>query len=169
MLDLPNLKDIAFVLISVFTIGSACGVAFSRRILYSAFSLLGTFAGAAGLFVLLSSDFIAVTQILIYVGGVLILIVFAVLLTSKIGDVKASNQTVNYKVAVPIVGGLALFMISMLTSGPWKVQETEVYNSMVQPIGNGLLKEYLLPFEIVSIALLGALVGAIVIVKREVK
>lgn len=169
MPDLPNLKDIAFLILAVFTIGSAGGVAFSQRILYSAFSLLGTFGGAAGLFVLLSSDFVAVTQVLIYVGGILVLIVFAVMLTNKVGDVKVSNQTVNYKVAVPIVGGIAVFLISMLTSGPWKVQETEVYHSMIQPIGNGLLRDYLLPFEIVSIALLGALVGAIVIVRREVK
>jgi NAD(P)H-quinone oxidoreductase subunit 6 len=169
MPNLPDLKDIAFLVLSLFTLASAGGVAFSRRILYSAFSLLGTFAGAAGLFVLLSSDFVAVTQVLIYVGGVLILVVFAVMLTNKIGDVKVSNETVNYKVAVPLVAGVAIFLISILTQGPWKIQETEVYTSLVQPIGHALLKEYLLPFEIVSIALLGALVGAIVIVKREVK
>ncbi len=169
MPNLPGLKDIAFLILSLFTIASAGGVAFSRRILYSAFSLLGTFAGAAGLFVLLSSDFVAVTQVLIYVGGILVLIVFAVMLTNKIGDIRVTNESVNYKVGVPIVAGLAIFLISILTSGSWQVQETEVYNSMVQPIGNALLKEYLLPFEVVSIALLGALIGAIVIVKREVK
>lgn len=169
---MPDLKDLAFLGISAFTLVSAAGVAFSRRILYSAFSLLGTFAGAAGLFVLLSSDFIAVTQVLIYVGGILVLIVFAVMLTSKIGDVKLSNQVVNYKVAVPIAGAVAIFLISILTSGVWVEKDTPAasqYISMVAPIGNALLKEYLLPFEIVSIALLGALVGAIVIVRREVK
>lgn len=165
---MPDLKDLAFLLIAGFTIVSAAGVAFSRKVLYSAFSLLGTFAGAAGLFVLLSSDFIAVTQVLIYVGGILILIVFAVMLTNKIGDVKLSNQVVNYKVAVPISAALGIFLISILTSGVW-VEKGVQYSSMVAPIGNALLKEYLLPFEIVSIVLLGALVGAMVIVRREVK
>lgn len=156
---------------------SAVGVAFSRRILYSAFSLLGTFAGAAGLFVLLSSDFVAITQILIYVGGVLVLVIFAVMLTSRIGDVNISNQAVNYKAGIPIVGGVAIFLISLLTSGSWKVQtpkqgafhETEVYGSVIRTIGNALLKDYLLPFEVISLVLLGALVGAVVIVRREVK
>jgi NADH-quinone oxidoreductase subunit J len=162
------MKDLAFLAISAFTLVSAAGVAFSRKVLYSAFSLLGTFAGAAGLFVLLSSDFIAVTQVLIYVGGILILIIFAVMLTNKIGDVKLTNQVVNYKVAVPLAAGLAIFLISILTSGVW-VQKGVQYASMVVPIGNALLREYLLPFEIVSIVLLGALVGAMVIVRREVK
>jgi NAD(P)H-quinone oxidoreductase subunit 6 len=165
---MPSLRDLAFLGISAFTLVSAAGVAFSRKVLYSAFSLLGTFAGAAGLFVLLSSDFVAVTQVLIYVGGILVLIVFAVMLTNKIGDVKLSNQVVNYKVAVPFAAAIAILLISILTSGMW-VQKDEVYDSMIVPIGNALLQDYLLPFEIVSIALLGALVGAMVIVRREVK
>ncbi len=165
---MPDLKDIAFLGISAFTLASAAGVAFSRKVLYSAFSLLGTLAGAAGLFILLSSDFIAVTQILIYVGGILILIVFAVMLTNKIGDVKLTNQVVNYKAAVPLAAAVAIFLVSTLTSGVW-VEKDAPYASMVVPIGNALLKEYLLPFEIVSIVLLGALVGSMVIVRREVK
>lgn len=165
---MPSLQDLAFLGISAFTLASAAGVAFSRKILYSAFSLLGTFAGAAALFVLLSSDFIAVTQVLIYVGGILVLIVFAVMLTNKVGDVKFGNQTVNYKVAVPFAAAIAILLISILTSGTW-VQTEAPYASMVVPIGNALLQEYLLPFEVVSIVLLGALVGAMVIVRREVK
>ena len=167
-MPLPPLKDIVFLLLAAFTLASAAGVAFSRKIIYSGFSLLGTFAGAAGLFVLLSSDFIAITQVLIYVGGVLILVLFAIMMTNKIGDVKLTNQVVNYKVAVPIVGGLSFFLISLLMDGTWR-QKDEVYQSMVVPIGNALLKDYLLPFEIISIVLLGALVGAVVMVRREVK
>lgn len=163
-------KELVFFLIAGFTLLSAMGVAFSRRILYSAFSLLGTFAGAAGLFVLLSSDFIAMTQILIYVGGVLVLVIFAVMLTIRIGDVNISNQAINYKAGIPIVGGVTIFLISFLTSGAWKVQKTtEVYGSVIRTIGNALLKDYLLPFEIISLVLLSALVGAVAIVRREVK
>ena len=166
---MPNLKDAAFLILSAFTLISAAGVSFSRKIVYSGFALLGTFAGAAGLFVLLSSDFVAITQVLIYVGGITVLILFAIMLTTQIGDVKLTNQSINYKVAIPVVGGLAIFLISLLSGGEWVQQETEVYQSMVAPIGNALLKEFLLPFEIISIVLLGALVGAVVMVRREVK
>ena len=164
---MPNLKDLVFLALSAFTLMSAAGVAFSRRIVYSGFSLLGTFAGVAGLFVLLSSDFIAVTQVLIYVGGILILILFAIMLTSRVGHMQLPNPSINYKVAVPIAGGLAFFLISFLMDGTWQTKDVETYQSMVVPIGNALLKEYLLPFEVISLVLLGALVGAIVIVKRE--
>ncbi len=162
------LKDLVFLAIGVFTVASAAGVAFSRKVLYSAFSLLGTFAGVAGIFIFLSSDFIAMTQVLIYVGGILILIIFAVLLTNKIGDVKLTNQTINYKVAVPLTATVAIFLISLLTGADWG-EKTPVYESVVQPIGHALLTDYLLPFEIISIVLLGALIGAVVIVRREVK
>ena len=166
---MPTLKDIVFLGLAAFTLGSAAVVSFSRNIVYSGFALLGTFAGAAGLFILLSSDFVAITQVLIYVGGILVLVLFAVMLTNKIGDITMSNASINYKVAVPIVGGLAIYLISLLSQGTWQVKEPEAYSSMVVPIGNALLREYLLPFEVVSIVLLGALVGAVVMVRKEVK
>lgn len=166
---MPPLKDLIFLGIAAFTIASAGVVSFSRNIVYSGFALLGTFAGAAALFVLLSSDFVAITQVLIYVGGILILILFAIMMTNKIGDVKLTNQSINYKIGVPIVGLLAIYLISLLSKGTWQTKEPEAYQSMIAPIGNALLKEYLLPFEIVSIVLLGALVGAVVIVRKEVK
>lgn len=165
----PPLKDVAFLILAAFTLISAAGVTFSRKIIYSGFSLLGTFGGAAGLFVLLSSDFVAVTQVLIYVGGVLILILFAVMLTQRIGDVNLTNISVNYKIGIPVVGTIAVFLISLLTGVSWVMKEPETYQSLVQPIGNALLKEYLLPFEVISFVLLGALIGAIVMVRREVK
>ena len=166
---MPEIKDLVFLGLAGFTVISAAIVSFSRNIVYSGFALLGTFAGAAGLFILLSSDFVAITQVLIYVGGILVLILFAIMLTSKIGDVKLTNLSVNYKVAVPLMGLLLIFILSLLAEGGWRVVEPEEYRSMVAPIGDALLTKYLLPFEVVSIALLGALVGAVVIVKREVK
>src|SRR2546430_13484712 len=73
-----------FYLIALITVVSAGMVAFSRNIIYSAFSLLGTFGGVAGLYVFLGADFVAAVQLLIYVGGILILILFAVMLTHRI-------------------------------------------------------------------------------------
>ncbi len=169
MPPLPELKSLVFLGIAGFTLLSAVVVTFSRNIVYSGFALLGTFAGAAGLFVLLSSDFVAVTQVLIYVGGILILILFAIMLTNQIGDVKLTNLSINHKVAVPVMGLFLAFLFTLLAKGSWVALEAQTSQSMVGPIGDALLKKYLLPFEIVSIALLGALVGAVVIVKREVK
>ncbi|MBI2067539.1 MAG: NADH-quinone oxidoreductase subunit J [Deltaproteobacteria bacterium] len=169
MPPLPEIKSLLFLGLASFTLVSACVVTFSRNIVYSGFSLLGTFAGAAGLFVLLSSDFVAVTQVLIYVGGILVLVLFAIMLTEKVGVIRLTNVSANYKVAVPLVGLFLVMLLSLLKKGEWVLMSQESYQSMVKPIGEALLTKYLLPFEVVSIALLGALVGAVVIVKRAVK
>src|SRR5271166_5253865 len=89
---LGQISDFLWYGLAALTVGSAAGVAFSRNIIYSAFSLLGTFLGVAAMYIYLAAPFIAVTQILIYIGGVLVLILFAVMLTSHIRDVKISNS-----------------------------------------------------------------------------
>lgn len=169
MLTLPELRDLVFLGIASLTLLSACVVTFSRNIVYSGFALLGTFGGAAGLFVLLSSDFVAITQLLIYVGGILILVLFAIMLTSRIGEIELTNNSLNLKIAIPLMGLFLILLLSLLAKGDWVVSETESFYSMIRPIGHALLSQYLLPFEVISIALLGALVGAVVIVKKEVK
>ncbi len=166
---MPPLNDLVFLLIAFVTLASAGVVTFSRSILYAGFALLGTFSGAVGLFILLSSDFVAITQLLIYVGGITVLVLFAIMLTSKIGEVQLTNLSMNHKVAIPLLGLFLTFLLSLLGKGTWVVLEEEAFVSMVQPIGEALLTKYLLPFEVVSVVLLGALVGAVVIVKREVK
>src|SRR5438045_8355806 len=83
---------VVFYLVALLVVASAAMVAFSRNIIYSAFSLLGTFAGVAGIYVFLGADFVAAVQLLIYVGGILGLIRFAVMLTHRITDVQITNR-----------------------------------------------------------------------------
>ena len=144
-------------------------VSFSRSIVYSGFSLLGTFFTVAALYLFLSSDFVGVTQLLIYVGGILVLILFAIMLTNQIEDIQVSNQSINRLIGAVLCGGLFFFLATQLLQGSWVVQGFELFHSMVVFIGDGLLTEYLLPFEMISILLLAALVGAAVLVRREVR
>jgi NADH-quinone oxidoreductase subunit J len=95
---------IVFYLLALLTVLSAAGVAFSNNIVYSAFALMGTLLGAAGLFVLLAADFVAVIQVLIYVGGILVLMLFAVMLTHRIADVHVSNRAVGRLPGLVVVG-----------------------------------------------------------------
>src|ERR1044071_6611847 len=87
-----SVSTAVFYLIALITVISAGMVAFSRNIIYSAFSLLGTFMGVAGIYVFLGADFVAAVQVLIYVGGILVLILFAVMLTHRITDVEVTNR-----------------------------------------------------------------------------
>jgi NADH-quinone oxidoreductase subunit J len=87
--------DIVFYAFAAITVLSAFVVVFSRNIMYAAFSLLFTFFGVAGLYVLLQADFLAVTQILIYVGGILVLLLFGVMLTNKVVSVDIKTGTIH--------------------------------------------------------------------------
>src|SRR5512137_862839 len=100
--------DIVFFVFAFITVVSGFIVVFSKNIIYSAFSLLFTFFGVAGLYVLLQADFLAVTQILIYVGGILVLLLFGVMLTNRVisVDIKTSTvQTVPALLVVAIMAG----------------------------------------------------------------
>ena len=90
-----TLFDIIFYFFAFITIVSAAIVVFSRNIIHSAFSLMFTFFGVAGLYVMLNADFIAVTQVLIYVGGILVLILFGVMLTTKVIGVEMKTGTLR--------------------------------------------------------------------------
>src|ERR1043166_3888521 len=101
-----SVSTAVFYLIALITVISAGMVAFSRNIIYSAFSLLGTFMGVAGIYVFLGADFVAAVQVLIYVGGILVLILFAVMLTHRIANIEVSNRSVGRLPAGIVVGGV---------------------------------------------------------------
>jgi NAD(P)H-quinone oxidoreductase subunit 6 len=157
-----------FYFLAAVTLGSAAGVAFSRNILYSGFALLGTLAGVAGLYLYLAADFLGVAQLLIYIGGILVLILFAVLLTNRIGDIKISNRSTGRAFAVPTIAGLVVLLVRIGIATPWPTTEA-VPAPTTARLGDAFLREFLMPFEVISLVLLMALVGAMVIARRAAK
>ena len=164
-----GLGDLAFYIVAAVTIISAAGVAFSRNIVYSAFSLMGTFMGVAGLYVFLAADIIAVIQVLIYVGGILILIIFAVMLTHRIADVRISNRSVGRLPALLAIGFISVVMGRALLATKWHTVTPGTPAPSTYAIGDGFLGQYLLPFELASVVLLAALIGAVVLSRKELR
>jgi len=160
---------IIFYLLAAVTIVSAMGVAFSNNIVYSAFSLMGTLLGAAGLFVMLAADFVAVVQVLIYVGGILVLTLFAVMLTHRIADVRISNRSLGRFPALLVIGVIGFVMIRATLQTAWHQVEVVAVQPTTYGIGDGFLTTYILPFELASMVLLAALVGAVVLSRKELK
>lgn len=162
-----SVYEILFYAIVALTIFSAAIVAFANKIIYSAFALLLTFMGFAGLYIYLSADFLAVTQVLIYVGGILILILFGVLMTQKI--YKTEALTAHNSLWISLGGGLAVAAILavLLFKSRWSPLVEKGFQPSTQSIGTAILSEYLLPFEIASLLLLGALIGAVYIARTE--
>lgn len=159
--------DIIFYAFAVLTVVSAIGVVFSRSIVYAAFALMFTFFGVAAIYVLLAADFIAITQILLYVGGVLVLIVFGVMLTSRVQNIEMKRGILQVVPAVLIVGVIAGTLIGVLTTTPWPISQSAPYEETARPIGALLMTQFVLPFELASVLLLVALIGAVIIARQE--
>ena len=164
-----DIGSFVFLTVAAVTIGSAAMVAFSRNIIYSAFSLLGTFAGVAGIYVLLGADFVAAVQLLIYVGGILVLILFAVMLTHRITDVQITNRAAGRIPALILVAILLALLIQTIRETNWAKAKEIVYAPTSAKIGDLFLQDYLLPFELASLVLLAALIGAVVLARKEIR
>lgn len=162
-----NFYDIIFYIFAAITILSALFVVTTRNIVHSAFFLLFTFFGVAGIYVLLGADFIAIAQIMVYVGGILILILFGVMLTNKITGVEIRTGTVQM---LPAAIGVGLFMgavVSVMIWTNWKTEPGIMPATTVKDIGFLLINDYVLIFELLGILLLVALIGAASIARRE--
>ncbi len=164
-----ELSTLVFYLVAAITIGSAAMVAFSRNIVYSAFSLLGTFAGVAGIYVFLGADFVAAVQVLIYVGGILVLILFAVMLTHRITDVRITNRAVGRLPALVITVIFLILIVQTIQTTGWVKAKQIGYSPTTAAIGDFFLQNYLLPFELASLVLLAALIGAVAISRKELR
>ncbi|MEX0737420.1 MAG: NADH-quinone oxidoreductase subunit J [Bacteroidota bacterium] len=162
-----DLFTIVFYFFAIITLGAGAVVVLSRNIVHSAFALLFAFFGVAGLYVLLMADFLAITQLMIYVGGILVLVLFGVMLTSQVLDVQIKTGTIQTFPAVLAVSALAGTLVGIFWSTEWKTTAAPPMEVTAAKIGEMLLTSYLLPFEIASVVLLAALIGAAMIARRE--
>jgi NADH-quinone oxidoreductase subunit J len=164
-----GLPDVIFYALAGVTVGGAAAVALSRNILWSAIGLLFALLGVGGLYVMLSADFLAITQLLIYIGGVLTLVLFAVMLTNRIVDVSVSNVSAGLYGGVLIFVAVIPVLLTVALVTPWSLSEGAAIAYTTKPLGNALLTRWLLPFEVASLILLATLIGAIVIARKEIK
>ncbi|MEK6553532.1 MAG: NADH-quinone oxidoreductase subunit J [Bacteroidota bacterium] len=162
-----NFYDIIFYIFAAITLLSALFVVTTRNIVHSAFYLLFTFFGVAGIYVLLGADFIAISQILIYVGGILILLLFGVMLTNKITNVEIRTGTVHMLPAAIATGIFMGAVVAVMVWTEWKSEPSQMPLTTTKDIGHLLLTDYVLIFELLGILLLVALIGAASIARRD--
>ena len=170
--------QLLFLLSALLTVGCAIAVAVTKNIMHSCIFLLGSLIGVAGLYATLGADFVAVTQIMVYVGGIVILMLFAVMLT---GGKDFVSRAQNLLGLAPAMGnkwtygiGLLVGLVFLLTNVKLLMNISEAYPakvigndfpSTVSAIGHLLVRDHILAFELSSVLLLGALVGAAIIAR----
>ena len=163
-----DLFAILFYAFAVLTLAGASIVVFSRHIVRAAFALLFAFFGVAGLYVFLLADFVAVTQLLIYVGGITVLILFGVMLTSNQIHVDIKTNSLHTLPALLLSSALAGALVGVMGFTVWREGTSVAMPEATAPkLGEMLMTSYLLPFEVASVVLLVALVGAAMIARRD--
>lgn len=155
----------------VFALAAVIGavtVARSQNIIRSAFALFTLLVAVAALYALAGSDFVMAAQLFIYVGGIVVLLIFAVMLTHKISEVKLSNESTSSSTAFFVVVCLFYSICLIVFTGKWG-GSMSTPEPVTAGIGKLLMNEYLLPFEAISLLLLAALIGAAFLARKEVK
>lgn len=176
--------SIFFLIISLFAVISALGVIVSRTIVHSAVSLILTFLSVAGIFILLNADFIAISQMIIYAVGIAIVLIFAIMLTSKKSDEKLWIAFAPRTLFALLIAGCLFGLISFsITDGFKKTSEDANIFNIKSPgietietirkqgtseiIGKALFTKYVLPFEVLSLLLLATILGAVVVARKD--
>ena len=161
--------ELIFIGILFIIAASALWVVSSPNLVHSAVSLLFTLFGVAGLYVFLYADFLAATQVVIYVGGILVLIIFGVMLTNKIDKPIIESNSSNKIIGVFISGFIFLILSIIIFQTNWNaLPNNSEGSSTVALIGRFILGDYLLPFELISILLLAALTGAAMLARKKI-
>ena len=161
---------VSFFILTAMMIGAALGVVLLANIVYSAFLLGVVFLSISGLYILLNADFVAAAQILIYVGAINVLILFAIMLVNKQENFTDIPKRWIRNLATGLVC-LSLFALlsTMILITPWLLDPTSpaVVENTVIELGKHFFSDFLLPFELASVLLLMAMVGAIVLARRD--
>ena len=164
---------VIFLVLSAFTLGAGIMVVTVKNIIHSALWLIASFFAVAAMYLLMEAEFIAIVQVLIYVGAISILILFAIMLTRHVTGEGVRQLYQRWWIALLVAAALFGLLIAPTVAGygwntvpPAAPDQVTTISSAVQ-IGTAFMREYLLPFEIASVLLLVALIGAIVIAYEE--
>jgi NADH-quinone oxidoreductase subunit J len=162
---------VIFIILSLVALGGALGVVANRNLFRAALFLVLSFIGVAGFYVLLEVEILAMLQLLVYVGAISILIIFAVMLSRRMmsPEFRARNEQwlLGLGVAVALFAVLAYVLLSV--SWPVPVEATDAPSDGIVRLGQALVdpEQFALPFEVASILLLVALVGAVIIAREK--
>jgi NADH-quinone oxidoreductase subunit J len=161
-----TLLFVAFVVLSLVTLSAATLVVTTTRIIHSALFLVLALLGIAGIYVLLAAEFVAGVQVLIYVGAITVLVLFAIMLTHGPATPESNPANRQWPLALLVSGALFVLLLSAIQATAWPTSTATLPANTVQTVGAQLLTTYVVPFEVASLLLLAAMIGAVVIARE---
>jgi NADH-quinone oxidoreductase subunit J len=163
-----NGQEVAFLALAV--VGGLAGVLVvtSRNVVHAALWLVVALASVAGVFLLLAAPFVAFVQVIIYVGAIVVLILFGIMLTRAPVGRRVLDNSVRARIGALVIGGGVFAMLTWFMVDAWSGERiTNRAATSTAALGTAIFRNYVLPFEAVSILLLAALIGAIVLARRD--
>lgn len=162
------LADVAFVGFAVLMLLGGVVAVGARQLIHAVIGLATCMVGVAGIYVYLGTHFIAAMQILIYVGAVCVSLIFAVMLARPPKEMEEKSMRFGHKIAMGAITALfaTLVLGTTVTSHPWKAAEKVLVEGTIMQVGEGLLTKYALVFELISVVLLVAIMGSVVLARR---
>lgn len=158
-------SSIAFYTFGLVSVGGAVGMIAARKLVHSAIFLVVSFLAVAAIFLLGRADFLAAVQVLIYAGAVMILMLFAIMLTP--GQTESAGDPGQKIGAGLVAGGFLVVSAFTLLGTNWNLARNVADQATTRGIGELILNQYVLPFELASVLLLAAMVGAILIARED--
>jgi len=156
---------VAFWILSATTVICALMVAAARNLIHAVLFLALTFVGVAGIYIVLSADFVAVVQVLIYAGAVGVLMTFAIMLTP--GADRLNSSTVFQAPALVLSALVLAVIVFVALDTEWAISDRQAFSATARSLGEAFLKPYIVPFEVASVLLAAAMIGAIVLSREE--
>lgn len=156
---------IAFYVIAATTVGSALMVAAVRDLVHAVLFLVLSFVGVAGIYVVLSADFVAMAQVLIYAGAISVLLVFAIMLTPS--SDRRNSDTAFQGPALILAGLVLAVTVFVIYDTDWRIADRGQFAATAASLGRAFFTPYVVPFEVASVLLVVAMVGAILLTQEE--
>jgi NADH-quinone oxidoreductase subunit J len=162
-----TLDVVAFWILSILLVGSALAVVLSKNLFHAVLWLALALTGTAGVFLLLNAEFLAAVQLLLYAGGIVTIVVFAIVVTERLVGERLSQTSRGIASGALVAGGVLWIIVSMLRQRQLPLTPLPQLADLTRQVGEQVLTTYVLPFELLAVLMLAALLGAIYFARPE--
>ena len=158
---------VAFWALAVVLVGSALSVVLSKNLFHAVLWLALSLTGTAGIFLLLDAEFLAAVQLLLYAGGVVTIVVFAIVVTERLVGERITQTNRGIAAGAVVSAGLAAILASAIGQRPLALEKPPLADALTQTIGSAVLTRFVLPFELLAVLMLAVLLSAIYLARPE--
>jgi NADH-quinone oxidoreductase subunit J len=164
---MPSVLQLVFLFFAAVTVVGALAVVLVRNLFHAALWLAVTFLSVASLFIVLNADFVGLSQVIVYVGAISVLMLFAIMLTEDVVGARGLSLRSAWPAALPVAAGVCVVLVRWFARYAWLPPQPPKPGGTAGTIGLAFIQKYLFAFELASVILLAALIGAIYLAKEE--